>query len=153
MLALEEGSPAALEEGVFLSGTEQGPLGRRKDGGLSPAHRQGGTVRLLAGGSGPSRCGGPCSHRGGKGMALPSGWDCQTAADSDEPTPEQLARLGAAVYRAAAGAVGRRTGPAGPGSLPGTVDRRGVWTLQKTPARSCGQTLRFIVGKGTDFQR
>ncbi len=93
VLALEENGPAALEEGVFLSETEQSPWDAEKTA----------VYRLLTGkgeefvfwlGERPLILRRPLLsvEAGPEGFALRL--DCQTAAGSIAPAPDQLARLG-----------------------------------------------------------
>lgn len=93
VLTLEEGRPAATEEGLFLSKTEQARWDAEKTA----------LYRLLTGkgedfvfwlGERPLTLRRPLLsvEAGGEGFTLRL--DCQTAADSDDPAPDQLARLG-----------------------------------------------------------
>lgn len=93
LLTLEEDRPAAMEEGVFLSGTEQARWDAEKTA----------LYRLLTGqgeqfvfwlGERPLALRRPLLSVAADGEGFAVRLDCQTAADSDDPTPNQLARLG-----------------------------------------------------------
>ncbi len=93
VLALEENGPAALEEGVFLSETEQSPWDTEKTA----------VYRLLTGkgeefvfwlGERPLILRRPLLSVEAEAEGFALRLDCQTAAGSIEPAPDQLARLG-----------------------------------------------------------